>query len=613
MREVYGDAKKRAEEAVRKANREGRSPYLPVLDEIVRQADIKNEVSLGLLELPLSRIVGNKEKGRNNAFACNFMPLFEDGTEFAMKWSNLYDSVVQEGVREAIKVYEYMNNYYVQEGNKRVSVSHYCGSEYLTCDVTRLIPVESDTKEYRVYMEYLRFYEATGNYLILLSEPGSYEKLADLIGQDLDSTWPEDLRKDLKSAFYRFRKQFLIQFPGEDDKSVSNAFFLYLMMFPLRTILEDSDDQISKIIKMSSAELRVKMDFDDVVTLSQTPEATDTMSGLKKLFTGKKGYSAARPLRVGFVYDDDIEDSRWIDSHEAGRLYVEEMTDDNVITSCYVTEAGPEGVHSAVNQAVADQCEVIFTVTEDMLQDARRIAVENPDLKILNCSVGQISPSVRCYYGKFYEAAFLTGVLAADHLLRISNGADRRIGYIRRTEDVLSLNAFAIGVSLIDPECRILAEHNKDTADGTDYLPENGIRMLADIEYSTNQKHLSRPGLYEIKDGEKISIATPYYFWGKFYVKIVQSVLSGAWDINELMKNYQAANYWFGLNSGVVDVRAPGIPPATKKLLAMLKSSITNGYDPFDTEEKKVTVAELLNMNYLHESIISENIISRDT
>ena len=148
MREVYGDAKKRAEEAVRKANREGRSPYLPVLDEIVRQVDIKNEVSLGLLELPLSRIVGNKEKGRNNAFACNFMPLFEDGTEFAMKWSNLYDSVVQEGVREAIKVYEYMNNYYVQEGNKRVSVSHYCGSEYLTCDVTRLIPVESDTKEY---------------------------------------------------------------------------------------------------------------------------------------------------------------------------------------------------------------------------------------------------------------------------------------------------------------------------------------------------------------------------------------------------------------------------------------------------------------------------------
>ena len=603
MREVYGDAKKRADEAVKKADREGRSPYLPVLDEIVRQADIKNEVSLGLLELPLSRIVGNKERGRNNAFACNFMPLFDDGTEFAMKWSNLYDSVIQEGVRDAIKVYEYMHNYYVQEGNKRVSVSRYCGSEFLTCDVTRLIPVESDSKEYRVYMEYLRFYEATGNYLIILSEPGSYEKLADLIGQDLDSAWSEDLRKDLKSAFYRFRKQYLIHFPGEDDEAVSNAFFIYLTMFPFRTMQEDSDEQIGKIIKMSSSELHVRMDFDDVVTLSQTPEAADTASGLKKLFTGRKGYSAARPLRVGFIYDTDIEDSRWIDSHEAGRLYVAEMTDDSVITSCYVTEDGSDGVRTAMKQAVDDKCEVIFTVTEDMLTDARRIAVENPDLKILNCSVGQISPSVRCYYGRFYEVSFLTGVLAADRLLQDSDGTDRCIGYIRRTSDILSLNAFAIGVSLIDPECRVLEMSGGESDDNDDVMSERGIRILADIEYSTTRKHLSRPGLYEWKDGKKTSVATPYYFWGKFYAKIVQSILSGAWDIHELMKNYQAANYWFGLNAGVVDVRAPGLPPATKKLLSMLKSSISNGYDPFDTEEKKVTAVELLNMNRLNENI----------
>ena len=46
-----------------------------------------------------------------------------------MKWSDLYDSYKQEGIRDAIKVYEYMNRYYVQEGNKRVSVSHYGGTD----------------------------------------------------------------------------------------------------------------------------------------------------------------------------------------------------------------------------------------------------------------------------------------------------------------------------------------------------------------------------------------------------------------------------------------------------------------------------------------------------
>lgn len=59
-------------------------------------------VKLGLMELPLSRIVGNKEKTRNNAFANNFRPLLDSNSEFAVKWSRLYDSFLQEGIRDAI-------------------------------------------------------------------------------------------------------------------------------------------------------------------------------------------------------------------------------------------------------------------------------------------------------------------------------------------------------------------------------------------------------------------------------------------------------------------------------------------------------------------------------
>ena len=595
MREAYRDAKKRADEAVKKANREGRDPYLPVLDEMIRQADIKKEVSLGLLELPLSRIVGNKERGRNNAFACNFMPLFDEGTEFAMKWSSLHDSVLQDGVRDAVKVYEYMNRYYVQEGNKRVSVSRYCESEFLTCDVTRLIPAETDTKEYRVYQEYLKFYQATGNYLILLSEPGAYEKLADLIGLSLEGTWSEDQRKDLKSVFYRFRNQYKKNFPDDDETMVGNAFFLYLTIFPFRTILEDTDVQIDRNIRMSSAELRIKMDFDDVIMLSESPEPPENQSGLKKLFAGRKGYTASKPLRVGFIYDCGIEESSWIDSHEAGRLYVDEMTQDNLITEAYVAEAGPDGVKAAIERALSDRCEIIFTVTEDMLSAAKAEAVAHPEVKFLNCSIGQISPSVRCYYGRFYEAAFLTGVLAADTLLRNTGIHEKKIGYICRTDDAMTQKAFAVGVSLIDPDCEVITE---DAGAGTPEQADN-YSLVADIEYSTEHGEYTRPGLYEIRDGKKKSLAVPYYAWGKFYVKIVQSVLSGAWDIHEMMKNNQAANYWFGINAGVVDVRAPGIPDATKKLLAMLKNSIANGFDPFDTEEKKVTTAELMEMKSL--------------
>ena len=53
----------------------GEYPYLPVLDDILANADIVSEVNLGLIDVPLSKIVGTKTKGRTEAFAGNFMPL----------------------------------------------------------------------------------------------------------------------------------------------------------------------------------------------------------------------------------------------------------------------------------------------------------------------------------------------------------------------------------------------------------------------------------------------------------------------------------------------------------------------------------------------------------
>lgn len=103
----------------------GEYPYLPVLDDILANADIVSEVNLGLIDVPLSKIVGTKTKGRTEAFAGNFMPLLEEKTEFGAKWARVYDYQIEEGIHDPILAYEFMNRYYVQEGNKRVSVLKY--------------------------------------------------------------------------------------------------------------------------------------------------------------------------------------------------------------------------------------------------------------------------------------------------------------------------------------------------------------------------------------------------------------------------------------------------------------------------------------------------------
>ncbi|MCR5816796.1 MAG: hypothetical protein K6F91_07940 [Ruminococcus sp.] len=73
------------------------------------------------------------------------MPAFEETTEFAVKWSSLYDSFMQEGIRDAIIVYEYMNNYYVQEGNKRV-LNHPSGTRIINGFERNLLEIDENEK-----------------------------------------------------------------------------------------------------------------------------------------------------------------------------------------------------------------------------------------------------------------------------------------------------------------------------------------------------------------------------------------------------------------------------------------------------------------------------------
>ena len=100
----------------------GKYPYLPVMENMMEEKSIDSEVSLGIDQIPLRLVVGTCTAGRTNAFADNWMPILEWGSEFSAKWASLSDSQVNEGIRDPIKVYEYMNKFYVLEGNKRVSV-----------------------------------------------------------------------------------------------------------------------------------------------------------------------------------------------------------------------------------------------------------------------------------------------------------------------------------------------------------------------------------------------------------------------------------------------------------------------------------------------------------
>ena len=83
----YGKAQKLGQKDYREKMLHGQSPFLPVLDDILKNVQVENQLPLGLVEIPIKLVVGTKTAGRTAAFASNFMPLLDLKSEFGSKWS----------------------------------------------------------------------------------------------------------------------------------------------------------------------------------------------------------------------------------------------------------------------------------------------------------------------------------------------------------------------------------------------------------------------------------------------------------------------------------------------------------------------------------------------
>lgn len=213
--EDYIAARKEGIKQLHALESRGQDPYLPVLAELVPKLNQMAQVPLGLVQIELNQIEGTATKGRTTAFARGFLPLLEQDSEFATKWSILYDGIVEDGLRQPIVALEYYNRFYIVEGNKRVSVMRRLDAVNIEANVTRVLPEAEDSERYRVYQEFLSFYADTKLNFIVFSREGSYERLYKLIGKTPGEKWtPEDLF-DFQSCFYRFQQAYAARLGGE--------------------------------------------------------------------------------------------------------------------------------------------------------------------------------------------------------------------------------------------------------------------------------------------------------------------------------------------------------------------------------------------------------------
>ncbi len=564
----YQEALKLGKKEYRSCVAHGRFPYLPVLDDILSREEIRTEQNMGLIQIPLNFVVGTSTMGRTYSFAANFMPILSSGTEFSAKWANLSEAQVNEGIRDPIVAYEFMNRYYVVEGNKRVSVLKYFKADSIMANVTRKIPVLTDDEDVRLYYEYMKFNEITGIFNIEFSKPNLAAELVELTG--VTSRWDEDMRIEFNSLLLHFTRAYEFRGGRKLFLTIGDALAAFISVYGYKEALAMSDAELNTSIVKCWNEF-VMLTERQQVGLVMDPGKLEK----KNLFGGLLPVTgASRKFTVAFLYPKSPETSDWIYAHELGRLYLQETFPEQIKTIC-VNDVSGEKVETVLNDVIRRGADIVFEVAPQMMKPSLKVAVDYPDVKILNCSLNTPHKYIRTYYARMYEAKFLSGMIAG------ALAENNKIAYIADYPIygmIANINAFALGATFTNPRAKVYLEWStRKGYDRETFFRENDIHIISDQDMITPRDAGRQFGLYRYEDGIAQNLLMPLWNWGVFYEKMIQSILAGSYQSQENSQG-RALNYWWGMSAGVIDlICSKNVPTGVKRLADHLKSDIKKG------------------------------------
>lgn len=606
--EAYLQAKKEGQRVTHALQARGEDANLPVLSELVPGLNRLSQAPLGLVQIPLDQIAGTATRGRTTAFASNFMPLLDAASEFALKWSTLYDSVVADGLRDPVIALEYYNRFYIIEGNKRVSVMKSLDAVSIEGSVTRVLPEAEDSERYRIYQEFLKFYADTRINFINFRQEGSYARLYELLDKTPGERWSADDVADFHSCFYRFSQAYTSHTGAKLPLAVGDAFLKYLGVFGYAESANNTPAEFRQKIGKVWPEFVVAAANKPAALLNQPAEKQQTLfnSMLRRV---------PNPLRCAFVYNHSPQEGAWTYNHELGRKALERTFDARIETTSR-ENVHPREASRVIDELARDGYHVIFTASPVFLDACIKQSIAHPETKILNCSLLASYHNVRSYYLRIYEAKFVLGAIAG------AMADNNAIGYIADYPIYgvpASINAFALGAQLTNPRAKVYLKWSSlpDT-NPEEELSSHGVHIISNRDISAPQMESRAFGLYHEKDGHIYNLAMPLWNWEKVYQGIARSILSGAWDDDASSNSDRAMSYFMGMSTDAIDLLCSRrLPPRTRRLVDLLHERIRSGaFLPFVgpildqkgdvrvADDVALTPQDIIRMDYLAQNVV---------
>lgn len=200
--------------------------------EVQKEENAYNSVNLGIKEIPLGKIVGSVEK--YSYFDKNFVP---KNNIVKQRWISIYTAYMAETMLPPVILYKIKDDYYVYDGNHRVSVAKFLNFASIEAEVEEFLPTK-DTKDKVIYREHMFFEKETGIEEIILSEPIKYKYLREEIEsytnllskrRNKEFTLKEGAAKWYKEVFLPIKVLLEENNTEESQKNNINDIFMFLL------------------------------------------------------------------------------------------------------------------------------------------------------------------------------------------------------------------------------------------------------------------------------------------------------------------------------------------------------------------------------------------------
>ncbi len=329
--------------------------------------------------------------------------------------------------------------------------------------------------------------------------------------------------------------------------------------------------------------------------------------------------SAGREMKVGFVYVSPVGDAGYSYAHDQGRKFIADMPG---VSTAYVEAVaeGPDSERVILNMARKNY-DLIFATSFGYMDSMLKVAKMFPKTVFMHCSGFKSAPNMGNYFGRMYQARYLTGMVAG------SMTKTHTLGYVAAfpiPEVIRGINAFTLGAMAVNPGVTVRVVWTKTWYDpatekeAAKSLLDTGADVIAQHQDSPGpQEAAQEKGVYSIGYNSDMSVFAPkahlvaaVWHWGPFYKEMTEAVRNGTW---------KTGSYWYGMNKGIVDISPMSgmVPDEVQAAVMAKKADIVAGtFDPFAGEikdqsgavripaGKSATDPELLGMDWFVQGVV---------